>query len=337
MAFNVSSMVQLREARVEDDNWTGLANAAERRKRQNRLHQRAWRRKRAAQRAVGDQHESHEQANPSEPDVDSPLAQEIINLLKADPRVSSHLYTRLKPFTYWEEFHTQLNALNEVYGIPDRPCYNLSQQQDLTHGTRCDLPSPKWKAIPPMIPYLDSHNRVGITIPDFAFPISADHRLIVLIQYNVLRALITNMSIISVLERMPLECGVALNIKNLFPPPETIPSNFESTQVQKRVAHDFWIDIVPWGRMRDNLILNHGRYDEEDLCVDMAGGLYEGFDEVEARGLIVWGEPWSETGWEVTEGFATKWSFLLKGCHTLIESTNRWRESRGEEKLIIDV
>ncbi|KAI1647751.1 uncharacterized protein F4817DRAFT_99573 [Daldinia loculata] len=342
MAFNVSSMAQLREARVEDDNWTGLANAAERRKRQNRLHQRAWRRKKAAQRASSEQHESHEQeshrqAKPSMPDVDSPLAQEIMNLLKADPRVPSHLYTRLRPFTYWEEFHAQLNAINEVYGIPDRPCYNLSQRQDLTHGARYNLPSPKRQAIPPMIPYLDSHDQVRITIPDFAFPISADHRLLVLIQYNVLRAFITNMSILSILDRIPLECGAALNIKNILSPPKTIPPNFESTQVQKRVAHDFWIDIVPWGGMRDNLILNHGRYDEEDLCVDMAGGLYEGFDEVEARGLIVWGEPWSETGWEVTEGFATKWSFLLKGCHTLIESTNRWRESRGEEKLIIDV
>ncbi|KAI1471274.1 uncharacterized protein F4812DRAFT_172071 [Daldinia caldariorum] len=348
MVFDVSSMVQLREARVEDDNWTGLTSPAERRKRQNRLHQRAWRRKKAAERAVGGQHQSsktiehkshkqdiHGRMKPSRSD----LAQEIMNLLTVNPRVPSHIYTRLKPFTYWEEFHGQLNALNTVYGIPDRPCYNLNQRQDLVHahGARDKQPTPKRQAIPPMIPYLDIHDPAGTTIPNFSFPISADHRLLVLIQYNVLRAFITNMSILSVLDRMPLECGAALNIKDLPPAPETIPPNLDSTPVQQRIAHDFWIDIIPWSGMRDNLILNHGSYDEEDLCVDIAGGLYEGFDEVEARGLIVWGKPWSETGWEVTEGFLKKWSFLLKGCHTLIESTNRWREFRGEEKLTIDV
>ncbi|KAI8964702.1 hypothetical protein F5Y11DRAFT_67850 [Daldinia sp. FL1419] len=348
MAFPVSSMAQMREARVEDDNWTGLTSAAERRKRQNRLHQRAWRRKKAAQQAIGEQHQSgdeyasrgletHGQAKLSKPDVDNPLANEVMNLLKADPRVPSHLYTKLRPFAYWEEFHAQLNATNAMHGIPDRPCYNLNHRQGLVHGARDNLSSPGRQAIPPIIPYLDNRSRAGATIPDFSFPISADHRLLVLIQYNVLRAFITNMSILSVLERMPLECGAALNIKSLLPPPETIPPNLVSTQVQKCVAHDFWIDTVPWGNMRDNLILNHGKYDEEDLCVDISGGLYEGFDEVEARGLIVWGDPWSETGWEVTEGFAKKWALLLKGCHTLIESTNRWRESRGEEKLIVDV
>lgn len=188
-----------------------------------------------------------------------------------------------------------------------------------------------------MIPYLDRSDQLGSNVPNFAFPISADHGLIVLIQYNVLRAFMTNMSILSILHRIPLECGGALNIKYLPSAPDTIPPSFESTPLQRQIAHDVWIDMVPWPNMRDNLLLNRGKFDEDDLCVDMVGGLYEGFDEVATRGMIVWGEPWSETGWEVSEGFATKWSFLLKGCHTLIESTNRWREIRGEERLVIDI
>jgi hypothetical protein len=42
-------------------------------------------------------------------------------------------------------------------------------------------------------------------------------------------------------------------------------------------------------------------------------------------------------GWEVTEGFLRKWGFLLEGCDELIESTNRWRALRGEERLIIEL
>jgi len=94
--------------------------------------------------------------------------------------------------------------------------------------------------------------------------------------------------------------------------------------------------IVPFPAMRDNLILNDGKFDEDDLCCDLVGGLYEGFNDVESRGIMVWGEPWSADGWEVSEGFAKKWGFLLKGCGDLIEATNRWRQRRGESRLVVE-
>jgi hypothetical protein len=58
---------------------------------------------------------------------------------------------------------------------------------------------------------------------------------------------------------------------------------------------------------------------------------------VEKRGVLVWSDPWRADGWEVTEGFLKKWGRLLKGCRELIESTNRWRELRGEEPLVIEI
>ncbi|KAI1442445.1 hypothetical protein F5Y02DRAFT_429970 [Annulohypoxylon stygium] len=288
-------MEQLREARMKDDDWTGLSSAAERRRRQNRLHQRAWRRKKAAQETPEDQRQpqnvgANTSSSSSQQDANnSNTLTEVLHLLRAHSCRPLHLDNlELQPFTYWEGLETRLkypNATYEIYPYPGESSASISRDRD--------------RIIPPMIPYLDRSDQLGSNVPNFAFPISADHGLIVLIQYNVLRAFMTNMSILSILHRIPLECGGALNIKYLPSAPDTIPPSFESTPLQRQIAHDVWIDMVPWPNMRDNLLLNRGKFDEDDLCVDMVGGLYEGFDEVATRGMIVWGEPWSETGWEV--------------------------------------
>ncbi|KAH6679276.1 hypothetical protein B0J14DRAFT_473400 [Halenospora varia] len=52
------------------------------------------------------------------------------------------------------------------------------------------------------------------------------------------------------------------------------------------------------------------------------------------RGMIVWGESWDPEGWEVTPGFLRKWSWLLDGCESLVASSNRWRAGRGRMRLI---
>ena len=88
--------------------------------------------------------------------------------------------------------------------------------------------------------------------------------------------------------------------------------------------------MLPLRQMRDNLISMEGSYDHDDLCSDMVGGLFEGFNECENRGVLVWSEPWCEEGWEVSERFTRKWGRLLRGCGELIESTNRWRGLRNE-------
>jgi len=50
-------------------------------------------------------------------------------------------------------------------------------------------------------------------------------------------------------------------------------------------------------------------------------------------GLIVWAEPWKTDSWEVDEGFARKYKWLLGGCDDLVRSTNSFRLARGERML----
>jgi hypothetical protein len=43
-----------------------------------------------------------------------------------------------------------------------------------------------------------------------------------------------------------------------------------------------------------------------------------------------------QESWEVDEGFARKWRRLLRGCDALVRSSNHWRASRGEKRLVLD-
>lgn len=188
--------------------------------------------------------------------------------------------------------------------------------------------------IPPLLTYTTDANLDQPT-PTIIFPLSSDHYLITLVQYNVVRAMIHNMSILSLLYCLPEKCSQAFGVPVLdIVPAENIPLDLQPTLLQQSTPHPFWISAIPFPTMRDNLILLDGTYDSDDLCYDLGQALYEGFDDVERRGCLVWGDPWSMYGWEVTEGFVEKWGFLLNGCLDLIASTNYWREMRGEDKLL---
>lgn len=145
----------------------------------------------------------------------------------------------------------------------------------------------------------------------------------------------TNLILIQL--NLPLECQQALRLPLVHHPPATPPPTFAHTALQQNVPHEPWIDSVPCPQLRDTLIRAAGTFDDEDLCDDMCGGLYNGFDDVESRGLLVWGDPWLVSSWEISEGFMKKWAFLLRGCGDMVKCTNKWRESTGEEPLVVEL
>lgn len=172
--------------------------------------------------------------------------------------------------------------------------------------------------------------------PDVYFPLSVDH-LLTLIQYNVYRAILTNISLLNLLSTFgSCEYSVQISIPHY---PSTVPPSLHPTLLQRSTPHSTWIDFFPLAAMRDNLIRAEvgNTYDADELCDDMLGGLFGPTDHADFRGLIAWKDPWDVMGWEVSEGFVRKWGWLLKGCKELAESSNRWRQVRLEESLMIEV
>ncbi|KXH63594.1 hypothetical protein CSAL01_09460 [Colletotrichum salicis] len=111
----------------------------------------------------------------------------------------------------------------------------------------------------------------------------------------------------------------------------------QPTPVQRTVLHYPWIDLFPFPRLRDNVLLGvaGGSLDDDNLCADILEVKDE--DLSDKPSLIVWGEPSDWKAWEANENFFEKWGFLVKGCPELLEATNSWRVKRGEERFVFEV
>ncbi|KAJ8070748.1 hypothetical protein OCU04_001118 [Sclerotinia nivalis] len=165
------------------------------------------------------------------------------------------------------------------------------------------------------------------------FSISADSYLLTLLHFNVTRALITNLKILKLpIDRMDDDI---LSPFNTSSSPAQLPATLQPTKLQIEIAHHPEIDIFPFPPCRDNLLSALAKgdvWDDVEFCRDVMYGV-EGADG--RTGLIVWGDPWVPGSWEVEESFARKWAWSLKGCGELFESTNKWRDRRGETGLVL--
>lgn len=174
----------------------------------------------------------------------------------------------------------------------------------------------------------------------FYLPLSVDH-LLTLVHFNVFRALLTNMTILSLPGffscEEPKTTIASLSVPLLDKIPVGLPPTLVPTPLQRSVQHDAWIDLFPLPELRDNLIRLWGTFDTCEICDDVLGTMYD--EEVcrhdERNGLVVWGDPWDVYSWELMEGFVRKWGYILAGCDELIEATNQWRARRGEEPLLL--
>jgi len=173
------------------------------------------------------------------------------------------------------------------------------------------------------------------------YPLPADH-LISLVYYNVYRALIANAAMLGLDPNLMYSDDYPSPFLPLSPSATSalrrLPPSLQPTKLQCTVAHHPEWDILPDPVVRDN-ILRYGEenIDDMEICFDMVGdGTCCDVDDVDTQrknGAIVWGEPWDPSGWEVTEAFAQKWAWILKGAFALQNSTNMWRARRGQEPI----
>ncbi|KAJ5724865.1 hypothetical protein N7493_006593 [Penicillium malachiteum] len=207
-------------------------------------------------------------------------------------------------------------------------CWDIKQQSIST------IPALHIKKIfngkDPLLP--EKHKKEG----SFMFPLCPDH-LIILLQFNALRAMAINRTLISGILYTPLDCDEErFHIVPCPTNPELLPATLFPTILQQTVPHADWINLFPYAEGRDRLIQASGTFDENELWDDCIGGLYQGLpdDEIERRGIIAWSPCWSITGWEMSEGFLRKWGWLFHGLPEVLEPTNCWRLVRGEEPFI---
>ncbi|KAI0124020.1 hypothetical protein BJ170DRAFT_70653 [Xylariales sp. AK1849] len=273
------SMHQLAEAHCDDDDWTGLKDQAERRKRQTRLSLRAYRKRKAAE-------------GREKPETGLNSALDLRAKRAPEPRSAV---------------------------LPGRPSDTLLPASNIV--------------IPP-----------GVTISGksihmrYLYPMSRDH-LLPLVEFNIWRASLTNIFIIGHLHLLGSRSCRYGGHTPVFPSPydgDTIPESLMPTPLQRRTPHADWIDLFPSPRMRDNAIRTQHLISNLELCADLMGGLSGQQNDVNS-GLLVWSNPWEPGGWELTQGFIRKWGFLVEGCSDLLQSTNQWRDLRGEKPLIWEV
>ncbi|KAH6717068.1 hypothetical protein BKA61DRAFT_601004, partial [Leptodontidium sp. MPI-SDFR-AT-0119] len=297
--IEVHPMAQRSEVQDREEDWTGKTSTALRRKLQNRLNQRASR-KRRKQAATTQKAQVFIQDTPSETQHD------LIHPLNPNAYIVD-VATRPKPSS----------------GAPSVCIYSATR-------------------------------RVVTGAPSFASflsaPLPVDQKLMTLLHFNLVRALVQNVHILGLdpdLMEEDIPSPFQASEHDVMSLIAKLPAALQPTQLQLTVPHHPEVDGFPYPELRDNFIRAGEAFDSDEFCMDMLYGVdtedgvcedaslrQSGGENFSGRtGLIVWSDPWLKGSWELDEGFARKYNWLLRGCRDIMESTNFWRKIRGEAPL----
>ncbi|GLA09511.1 hypothetical protein AnigIFM60653_011840 [Aspergillus niger] len=268
-------MPQLQHLWTPEDDWTGVSDRTHRRRLQNRLNQRAYRRKHKA--ATGNSSSSSSSLSPSSSSTQTliPHSSTIHHHPTTPPTSTSDEFDDLHCHLAPHNFH----QIRHAFTI-------LATQSYLTNSPRLEhLLS---------LSRLNVHRAINDNIRILGMTpawIRPDDAL----------SIFNNNTIIT-------------NNPSPLPDVDisTLPESLRPTALQRLVPHHPWLDFFPFPEMRDRLIVaaTAGYLDEDELCRDLMA-----FWDTRNSGatLVVWGVPWDPWNWEVTEAFLAKWRWVVVG------------------------
>ncbi|KAK0640027.1 hypothetical protein DIS24_g9750 [Lasiodiplodia hormozganensis] len=277
------------------DDWTGVEESKERRKRQNRLNQRAYRKRKHLERfatVVFSQSPSTKVRSDAPSETDG-------NTLAFPER-------RTEPREYADfGWIATLNSSSKPKAI------EFKQMLYQDHSLKLQAPSDLPTLARLNVLYALAANAKTLSISFVDLELDESISPFNLLGPNTPPDLLLN--------------------RSLLPPPP--PDNsLHPTALQKTVVHHPWVDVFPAPGIRDNILrgLDAAEIDEDELCGALLT-IESDVDDIPAP-LVVWGDPGDAWNWEISPEFMRKWGVLLKGCPEVLQATNFWRRKRGRRE-----
>lgn len=309
--ISLGPMNQLQDAKCPEDDWTGLRDRAERRKRQNRLNVRAHRRRKAAG--------SHSAPDSTAAIVAPPRTgqADVRQSIGQSPKSASVIVTATAATSA-----LRLPIASDPYGRPSGPASTFPLSRDhLIHIIELNV----YRASLTNIYILGAYSLLCNPACGYAVN-NSEPPLFPWTGYQPSGNIPDSLRPTQLQRSTPHEVWI-----------DILPS---------ARMRDNAIAAVAEGRLRNEDLCADilrgicGEKKGQGRTVESRSGPGGGGDDDkdEAR-MIVWKDPWDPTGWEVTEGFLRKWGFLLRGDgeDDMVRATNRWRALRGEDPIIWEV
>ncbi|KUJ07102.1 uncharacterized protein LY89DRAFT_660834 [Mollisia scopiformis] len=290
-----------------DDDWTGLKEKEERKKRQNRLNQRAYRVRNA----------------PKDQPSNKRRAFRVERFRITDPPLPNYFGSNLAT-SIFNVAYTASQALSSLDHTLMNETYFPLSSDHLLHLIHFNV----FRAL--------ISNK--LLLNDTTVLLRAGEEIVLPIHQNLCEGL----TLVRTKNEKPIPRTLYPTTKqmsiahsswlNMFPYPQ-VRDNL--IQHQKNFNHrDLCNDL--FGELFFKNVQNSPYPNTTSAPNETASEVWETWeDDVTARrkGLIVWGEPWDVNAWEITPGFLKKWSWIIEGCEEIITASNRWRAQRDEPPL----